>query len=119
MARRLDSARAEPDDKENIRGVVRTNWRIWTIIQSSLVDPECTIPVDIRSNLLNLSNFIDKRSADLIADPDVKKIEVLININRQIGAGLLETPENIDSTNDQDINAVSAASEHSVTINEA
>lgn len=92
-ARRLESAKRTPDDTNAILSAVRVNWRIWTIIQSSLVDPECPLPKEIRENLLNLSRFIDRRSAELIASPaDVHKLDVLINIDRQIGAGLLGNP---------------------------
>ena len=92
MARRLEALKETPDDLENIRTQVRTNWRIWTIFQANLVDPECTVPREIRENLLNLSNFIDKRSVELISDPKVEKTQVLVNINRQIGAGLMGSP---------------------------
>lgn len=92
MARRLELAR-QNNDKKEILQQCRLNWRIWTILQSELVDPECTVPKEIRENLLNLSNFIDKRSTNVIADPTEDKLEVLININRQIGAGLMENNE--------------------------
>ena len=93
MARRLDSAiqvwEQEPDALLN---AVRLNWRLWTIIQAELLEPECQVPQEIRQNLLNLSNFIDKRSVELISKPHPDKIAVLVNINRQIGAGLLGNP---------------------------
>ena len=89
-ARRMDVARVDPQDADTILTSVRLNWRIWTIIQAALVDPECPLPKQIRENLINLSNFIDKRSAHMIANPNaVEKMDVLININRQVGAGLL------------------------------
>lgn len=89
-ARRMDGARVDPEDTDTVLTSVRLNWRIWTIIQAALVDPECPLPKQIRENLINLSNFIDKRSAQMIANPKaVEKMDVLININRQIGAGLL------------------------------
>ncbi|MAO90562.1 MAG: hypothetical protein CMM78_07780 [Rhodospirillaceae bacterium] len=92
LARRMDEAARNPDDGAAIRDVVRLNWRVWTIFQAELVDPECQTPREIRENLINLSNFIDKKSAELIGTPDASKLPVLININRQIGAGLLGSP---------------------------
>jgi len=101
-ARRLESAKRNPDDANAILAAVRVNWRIWTIIQSSLVDPECPLPQEVRENLLNLSRFIDRRSAELIASPtDVHKLDVLINIDRQIGAGLLGNPADGDDSQPQ------------------
>lgn len=75
-----------------MKEITRLNWRIWTIFQSELVDPECPVPKEIRENLLSLSNFIDKRSIDIISNPSPEKLGVLININRQIGAGLMGNP---------------------------
>lgn len=92
LARRLDRASKNPEDKNAIKDITRLNWRIWTIIQSAMLDPANEIPISLRSNLVNLSNFIDKRSVEILANPDVKKLDVLININRQIGAGLLGNP---------------------------
>ncbi|MBP5856098.1 hypothetical protein KAJ83_03695 [Marivibrio halodurans] len=95
MARRLDDAtkmEAGPERDEALRDMVRRNWRMWTILQASLVDPENTAPAEIRQNLLSLSNFIDKRSVECLSDIDPAKVAVLININRQIGAGLMGNP---------------------------
>ena len=50
------------------------------------------MPADVRSNLLSLSNFIDKRTVELLGDPKGEKAKVLININRNIGAGLMGNP---------------------------
>ncbi|HUN50080.1 MAG TPA: flagellar biosynthesis regulator FlaF [Candidatus Sulfotelmatobacter sp.] len=68
---------------------LRRNWRLWTIFQASLLDPQCTVPVEIRSNLLGLANFIDRRTAELLATPEPDRVDALININVQIGEGLL------------------------------
>ncbi|MDJ0685624.1 MAG: flagellar biosynthesis regulator FlaF [Alphaproteobacteria bacterium] len=97
-ARRLEAAKQTPSDREGVLTAVRLNWRIWTIIQASLVEPDTPLPREIRENLLNLSRFIDRRSAELIAKPDApEKLEVLININRQIGAGLMGNPGGTDA----------------------
>ena len=87
-ARELYRARHAPID--DLRSALRRNWRLWTIFQASLLDPECALPSEIRANLIGLSNFIDRQTADLLAHPDPAKIEVLVNINRQISEGLLD-----------------------------
>ena len=92
MARRMAALQAGPFDRDEFLHAVRTNWRIWTIIQANLIDPECDVPAPIRENLLSLSNFIDKRSAELLGKQDPAALTVLININRQIGAGLMGNP---------------------------
>jgi flagellar protein FlaF len=87
-ARTLNQTKDGPID--DFRGALRANWRLWTIFQASLIEPDCTTPNEIRGNLLGLANFIDKTTVELLAERDATKIEALININRQISEGLLE-----------------------------
>ncbi len=87
-ARRLHQTREGPI--EEFRAALRQNWRLWTIFQASLVEPDCKLPAPVRSNLLGLSNFVDRQTAALLAVRDPKKIDALVNINRQISEGLLE-----------------------------
>ena len=102
-ARRLSMAKDNPGDTSALVDTVRLNWRLWTIFQSDLSDPETDLPADLRSNMLSLCNFVDKRTVDILSDPKPQSLDVLININRNIAAGLLaesaaaptaETPSN-------------------------
>jgi flagellar protein FlaF len=81
---------AKTKDSAELLAAVRRNWRLWTLFQASLVDAECTVPMPVRGNLLGLANFIDRHTAQLLAKPDPAQVDVLVNINRQIGEGLLE-----------------------------
>jgi flagellar protein FlaF len=87
-ARRLHQTKDAPIGE--FHAALRQNWRLWTIFQASLLEPECTLPAPVRSNLLGLSNFVDRQTASLLAVRDPKKIDTLVNINRQISEGLLE-----------------------------
>jgi flagellar biosynthesis activator protein FlaF len=87
-ARQLNQTKDGPID--NFRAALRANWRLWTIFQASLIEPDCTLPSEVRGNLLGLANFIDKTTVELLAERDVKKIDALLNINRQISEGLME-----------------------------
>jgi len=86
-ARLMESAKGNPAE---LLDALRRNWRLWTIFQADLVGADCTLPKEVRANLIGLSNFIDRHTAKLLAKPDVGGIDVLVNINRQIGEGLLE-----------------------------
>ncbi len=46
------------------------------------------LPREIRQNIINLGLFIFKHSFALMIDTDPAKLQVLININREIAAGL-------------------------------
>src|SRR6516225_7501958 len=91
-ARRMESAKGE--GRAAILEAVRFNWRLWTIFQTDLVDAKCTLPSEVRGNLLGLSNFIDRHTAGILANPEPRQVDVLVNINRQIGEGLLEGQRN-------------------------
>ncbi|MCB2102045.1 MAG: flagellar biosynthesis regulator FlaF [Rhodobacterales bacterium] len=79
-------------DREAMLGAARLNWRLWTIIQAELLAPDCPLPMDIRSNVLSLSNFIDKHTVTFISDPRPERLDVLININRELAGGLYTRP---------------------------
>jgi flagellar protein FlaF len=90
-ALRLKSAQ-DSADGEQMRAAARLNWRLWTIIQAELLDPECTVPADIRGNVLSLARFIDQHTVAFISDPQPEKLNVLISIDRELSAGLYQVP---------------------------
>lgn len=81
-----------PEDTANMLVTARLNWRLWTIFQADLSDETAEIPPDVRVNMLKLCNFVDKQTVDILAKPQPSKFKVLINVNRQIAAGLLADP---------------------------
>jgi flagellar biosynthesis activator protein FlaF len=87
-ARLMEAGKAK--DRKELLAAVRQNWRLWTIFQASLLDAECTVPREVRANLLGLANFIDRHTAQILVNPAPEKIDVLVTINRRIGEGLLE-----------------------------
>lgn len=86
-ARLMEGAKGKPAE---LLDALRRNWRLWTIFQADLVGADCRLPKEVRGNLIGLSNFIDRQTAKLLGDLDPAGIDVLVNINRQIGEGLLE-----------------------------
>ena len=92
-ARRLSEAQQKPEDRNGLREAARLNWRLWTIFQAELSAPECPVPQEIRVNMLNLCNFVDRRTVAVLAEAKPQLLDVLINVNRQIAAGLLTKPE--------------------------
>lgn len=92
-ARRMATAQNAEDSRSEIRDAVRLNWRLWTIFQSELSTPDNTLPEPLRVNMLTLCNFVDKRTVEVISEPTPQSIDVLININKNIAAGLLAEPQ--------------------------
>ncbi len=106
-ARRLSDAQKMPDDRDSMRAAARLNWRLWTIFQAEVVAPDCELPHEIRQNMINLCNFVDKRTVDILAQPEPQKVDVLININRQIAAGLLTNPKQATASQEDERQAAS------------
>jgi flagellar protein FlaF len=91
-ARRLAEAQRNPADNAAFLDAVRRNWRLWTIFQAGVMSPDSPMPNELKANVLSLSNFIDRHTVGILADPVPGKLDILIRINREIAAGLLATP---------------------------
>lgn len=88
-ARRMAEAQRTPENAAAFLDAVRRNWRLWTIFQAGITSPDSELPTELRSNVLSLSNFIDRHTVGVLADPKPEKLDILIRINREIAAGLL------------------------------
>ena len=89
-ARRLDAATGNQDA---YRTALRLNWRLWTIIQADVSGDGSPLPDEIRQNILSLSVFIDKHTVSALAEPSDRKLRILVDINRNIAAGLMTSAE--------------------------
>jgi flagellar biosynthesis activator protein FlaF len=65
------------------------NRRLWTFFLTSVSDNENPLPVDVRQNVANLGLFVCNHTMEILADPRPESLGSLININRQLAAGLL------------------------------
>ena len=84
---------AEKETKERMKTALRLNWRLWTIFQAELLDEKCQVPQEIRVNMLTLCQFVDKQTVKILAGPTPEIMVPLIDINRNIAAGLMNLPE--------------------------
>jgi flagellar biosynthesis activator protein FlaF len=64
------------------------NRKLWTILVSSVTREDNPLPTMIKQNIVNLGLFIFNRTMQLTGDAQPEKLTVLININRDIAAGL-------------------------------
>ena len=73
---------------DRLETALRINQRVWTILQSELARDDNPLPVQIRTDILRLSLFIDKRIIDIMAVPASDKLDAIIRININIAEGL-------------------------------
>lgn len=88
--RLLDVKSNWPKDGLNdaLEDALRYNQRVWTFFQAELSQEDNPLPMDIKRNLLALSLYVDRRSFEILAYPAPEKLDVLININSNVAAGL-------------------------------
>jgi flagellar protein FlaF len=72
--------------------VIRLNQRLWTVFQASLTEADNPLPPSLKTILLNLSIYIDKMSMRALAEQNPALLNSLIEINRNIAAGLNTNP---------------------------
>lgn len=75
---------------EDVVSALRYNRRLWILFGGSVGRAENPLPVTVKQNLVNLANFIVKHSLSLETSTEgtADRVGVLININREIAAGL-------------------------------
>lgn len=80
------------DDWDGARGdlysALKFNRKLWTVFMSSVTRDDSPLPQSIRQNIANLGMFVMNHSIKLEANPQASRLSVLININREIAAGL-------------------------------
>ena len=94
----LQDGWAANPSKEEIEEILQYNRQIWMMFYDAAIENEGgNRPNDLRSNIVNLANFIFKREVEIMSDPQKDKLNILININKEVAAGLMskqshETP---------------------------
>lgn len=64
------------------------NRKLWTIFLSSAMRDENPQPLDVRQKIANIAVFVLSHTAALQVYPQLDQIQPLIDINRNIAAGL-------------------------------
>ena len=85
-------------DRNKVRDAIRLNWRLWTIFQAEMtVDDQEGMPDEIRMNMLTLCKFVDQHTVETLKEPTPEKVSTLIEINRNIAAGLLDSLKKLEA----------------------
>ncbi|MEM7618984.1 MAG: flagellar biosynthesis regulator FlaF [Pseudomonadota bacterium] len=88
-AAKLQAVRDNWDEtQKDVFEAILYNRRLWTILASAMVEEDNQLPMEIKNNIANLGVFIMKRTLEIQIKPDAEKLTALININKEIAAGL-------------------------------
>lgn len=90
-ARQLEEVRHgwTPEREPELEDALLYNRKLWTVFAAEVADDANPLPVPIRNNIANIAVFVFKRTLELQAAPVPEKIDPLIEINRNLAAGLL------------------------------
>jgi flagellar protein FlaF len=81
-----------PDLDGLLDEALRYNQKIWSLFQGELEREDNPLPGKLKIDILRLAAFIDKRIFEVMAFPSPEKLNIIININQNIAAGLRGSP---------------------------
>jgi len=88
-AAKLQAAHDKWNDKSNdLDEAVLYNRRLWTVLIDAALRDDSSLPIAIRQNLANIGVFVMDQTFSLMTNPLPNNLVSLININREIAAGL-------------------------------
>jgi flagellar protein FlaF len=79
-------------DHSGLTDALSFNRKLWTIFLSSMTSPDHELPAEIRRNITSLGMFIMNQTMAVTANPRREALACLININRELAAGLRAKP---------------------------
>lgn len=89
-AARLQAIRDAWDARRpELDAALLNNRKLWTIFITSATNPENPLPAGLRQNVINIGLFVLKQTIAVLANPRPENLGSLININRELAAGLL------------------------------
>lgn len=88
-AYRLQTVRDGWDDKHSdLDDALLYNRKLWSIFMSSVSSADNPLPKQVRENIANLGLFVFKQTYAAMSNRKPDQLAPLININREIAAGL-------------------------------
>ena len=88
-AARLQALNDSWGNREQIDEALLYNRKLWAIFLTSVTREDNPLPELVRQNVANLGVFVMKQTLSLMAEPRREKLMPLININRELAAGLM------------------------------
>jgi len=83
-----------------IGDTIEYNRKLWMVFVNDTMNDEHPLPQEIKNNIASLGIFVFKRSNEVLIDTTPEKIQVLIDINRNIAAGLMKQRTSAKTEND-------------------
>lgn len=93
LAARLQQIRDNwPVSPSELNEALTKNRKVWSIFVASVTKDDSPLPAPLRENIANLGIFVMGQTVEIMGAPNPQKLDALININRQVAAGLRSSP---------------------------
>lgn len=78
---------------EELDDALKFNRQIWMMfVDTAVEDNSGDRPLALRNNIANLGVYIFNHTLEILGNPKPEKLNILIDINREIAAGLMTRP---------------------------
>ena len=92
-AARLQSVHDDWHDSASVQAKLNDallyNRKLWSVFLAEMTDANNPMPRDLRQNVANIGIFVMNHTVSVMQDPRPEQLGSLININRELAAGLL------------------------------
>ncbi len=86
----LKQAKGNVADFDAYSQALRFNQKLWSLVQTSVLDSTSRISGSLKISLLDLSLFIDRHTLHSLINPADEKLDILIDINVNITGALID-----------------------------
>jgi flagellar protein FlaF len=87
---------------EELDDALRYNRQLWLVfVDTAMEDEDENRTTELRNNIANLGTFIFKRTLEILASPQKELLDILIDINRDVAAGLM-SQKSVETTPSND-----------------
>jgi flagellar protein FlaF len=77
------------NSREQIDEALLYNRKLWSIFLTTVTRQDNPLPEAVRQNIANLGVFVMTQTMSIMTEPKREKLGTLININRELAAGLM------------------------------
>lgn len=76
--------------EEELRSALTFNRKLWSVFMAAVTQEDSPLPQELRQNIVNLGMFVMNQTREILyeAAPQPEQLTVLVQLNRQIAAGL-------------------------------
>lgn len=101
---------------EELNEALTFNRQIWMMfVDTAIENTGEGHTLELRNNIANLGGFIFKHTIDVMANPKKEKLDILIELNREIAGGLMQqAPGQQTATTQPQAAAAPAGSSHDI-----